>query len=102
VGGEYTVVAMSVLPGQWDPRGDAVDSFQRRADAFGSPIGTGLGEGVDQALGVDLLQSVGGEGRTGAIAQQALKPGSVVSLDAYAGIQGDAAVVPLRYRLAIT
>jgi hypothetical protein len=102
VGGEYTVVAMSVLPGRWDPRGDAVYSLQRRADAFGSPIGAGRGAVVDQALGIDRLQSVGGEGRTGAVAQQALKPGSVVSLDAYTGIPGEAAaLVPLRDRLPI-
>jgi hypothetical protein len=55
---------MPVLPGRRDPCGDAVDKLQRRKDDLGLPIHAWLGQVVDQPLGVDLLQSVGGEGRT--------------------------------------
>lgn len=57
---------------------------------------------VDQPLGVDLLQPVGGEGRTGAVAQQAFQTLPVVGLDAHAGVEGEpAAVVPRLHLLAI-
>ena len=84
----------SMLPGRRDRCGDAVDKFKRREDEVGSPIGAGLGEVVDKALGVDLLKSVGCEGRTGAISQQALQSFPVVGLDAYRGVQREPAAVP--------
>jgi len=59
VGGQYAVVPMAMLPRRRDPRGDAADQLQRRADERGAPVRAGLGQGVDQPLGVELLPPYG-------------------------------------------
>lgn len=59
---------MPVLSRRQDQRGDAPDQLQRREDERGVPVRAGLGERVDQPLGVELLQPFGGEARSGAVA----------------------------------
>ena len=44
---------MPVLPRRRDPRGDAADQLQRREDERGAPGRAGLGQMVDQPLGVE-------------------------------------------------
>ena len=47
----------------------------------------GLETLIDQIFGVDLAQSFERESRAGAVAQQRLLTGSVVGLDAHAGVE---------------
>ena len=72
---------MTMLPGRRDQRGDATDQFQRREDDLGAPVRTRFGQAVEQPLRVELLQSLGGEGRTGAVAQQTFQALAVVGVD---------------------
>ena len=50
---------MPVLPRRRNQGGDAPDQFQRREDERGAPVRAGLGQGVDQPLGVELLPPYG-------------------------------------------
>lgn len=48
---------------------------------------------VDQALGIALLEPLGGEGRSGALAQQPLEPAPVIRFDAHGRVQGESAAM---------
>ena len=57
---------------------------------------TGLGEVVDQAVPIQLLDALGGEGRASTVAQQPFAPAPIVGRDAHRRVQGEpAAVAPL-------
>jgi len=93
---------MPVLARWWNQRGETLDELQGREDELSAPIGTGFWQGVDQPVGIELLQALGGERSAGAIAQQPFQPAPVVGGDAYRGVQGEpAAVVPPRHLLAV-
>jgi len=64
------------------------------------PPGPGLAGGVEQVLGIALLQSFQGERRPGAVAQQALPPRVVGGLDTHRRVDGEpAAVWPRVHRM---
>jgi hypothetical protein len=74
---------------------DALDELQGRENELRAPVGTGLGQVIDQAVGIALLEPLGGEGRPGAVAQQTFEPAPVIRFDAHGCIQGEpAAVLP--------
>ena len=78
-----------------DQGGQSVDQFQWRHEQADTAAGAGLVALVDQMVRVDLAQSFEREDRTGAVAEQALKAGSVGGLDTHAGIEAEtAAVIP--------
>jgi len=57
---------------------------------------------VDQALGIERLEPLGGERRPGAVAQQPFEPAPVIRFDAHGCIQGEpAAVAPQLHLLAV-
>jgi len=79
-----------------DQGSQSLDQFERRHEQADTAAGAGLDALVDQMFWVDLAQSFAREDRTGAVAEQALKAGSVVGLDAHAGIDDLLKLKPLQ------
>ena len=81
-----------------DPRrrhegGEAVDELQRSQELRAAVAGPGLASGVEQMLGIPLLQPFQRKRRAGAVTQQPREPWPVCGLDAYCGVHGEAAAV---------
>ena len=80
---------------------DALDQLQRGEHQFARVLvglqrlvvmGVAFAAAVDQ-IGAALLEPIHGEGRTGAVAQQALQPSAVRCLDTHPGIDRETAAV---------
>jgi hypothetical protein len=77
-------------PSSWrgDQRGESVEQFERGEGEFGLAGGQRLGEGVaDGLLGTVPGEPLAGEGGAGAVAQQSLEAGAILSLDAHRGVR---------------
>ena len=70
----------------WNQRRQPVDELQWGEHQIGAAIRARFGQTIDQPMRIDGLQPLQGERRAGAVAQQPLKPGPVVGLDSYRGI----------------
>jgi hypothetical protein len=70
------------------------DELQRGEHQHGAAIAPELGQLVDHALLVDLLEAFEGERRARAVTQQPLQPCPVAPADTHCGIEREAAVVP--------
>jgi hypothetical protein len=85
-----------------DESGQAIEQLEWGQALRGTAAGAWFRGVVDEVLGIEFAQPIQSEGRPGAIAQQALTPGTVSGLDAHRAVHGEAtAVFPLRHRLRI-
>lgn len=66
------------------------------------PVGTWLGQVVDQPVQVQLFEPFSGEGRSGTITQQPFQPAPIICLDAYLGVEGESAAVVQLLHLGTT
>ena len=76
---QRAVVTVTMDSRWWRQGGEAVDQLQRGKELWAAVARAGFAGGVEQVLGIALLQPFQGERRTGAVAQQALPPGRSVA-----------------------
>ena len=102
VGCQHPVIAVTVQARGRDQCGQPLDQFQGREAQFGTPIGLGLIEAIDELVVTELLEPLQGEGRAGTITQQALQAGVVLAFDPDRGIDREAStMVPAGHLVGI-
>jgi hypothetical protein len=121
IGGEDAVIAVAVDPGRRDQAGEGIEELERREDEEGAAVGGGAsglvedpanahgvgrprrGAGLERfgvagsgwpaacsRFGLDT-ETVEGEGRAGAVADEPLAAGAVGAVDADGGVEAEAA-----------
>ena len=95
IGCEDAVVAVAVNVGRREEVCETVQELQRRESEGGAARGIGFGQDVEDLIGsvADEVQPFEGEGRLGAVADEALEGVAVGGLDADAGVEAEAAAV---------
>ena len=84
-------------PGRGHESDEALEELERREDDLGAPIGCGFGKPIQKARvgrgqGGDAgegMKALKGEGRPGAVAQEALEAGAVVPRDANGSVDAE-------------
>lgn len=92
------MVSVAVHPGRRDKPGEAFEQLERREKDLGAPVGRGPWEAIEQAgLGrtergraSGSVEAFEGKGWPGAVAQEALDAGTVLTLDADSGVDAEA------------
>jgi hypothetical protein len=97
VGREHAMVAMAMPPGRRDQCRELLDRLQWRERRRRGAIALGLGQAIDDALGIDQFQTLEREQRAGTVAQQSLQTGAFVRAHAHRGIQREATALPGEY-----
>jgi hypothetical protein len=96
---EDAVIAVAMHTG-WGHEGDeTLEELEGREDDLGAPVGGGFGEAVEEPRlgrgeGSDAgegMEALEREGRAGTIAEETLKTGAVVTLDAHGSVDAEAA-----------
>ena len=88
---------MAIPPGRRDQRREMVDQLQWRERPRRGAITLWFGQSVDNAFGIEQLQTLERERWAGTIAQQPLQTGAILRAHPHRGIQQEAAVLPSEY-----